>query len=214
MENEYVEKLKGIIKGRVIVYIDAANLEQSVQDMFVRPDDVPDNLKHLPVDSLRWAVDYQKLKDFFEAIGDLMGIRFYTAEFLSDSHHKFRYFLDKSLKFKLVTKPLKEYTDHTEEKPHRKANFDVEIAVDSIFSLKNFDSLVLFSGDCDFEYLIKFLRGNGKVVVGFSRSGHIARELPPALSHYFDIANFRSTFLIVKPRQAKSPKSSDSGLRS
>ncbi|MEK7148060.1 MAG: hypothetical protein AAB758_02070 [Patescibacteria group bacterium] len=46
--SEYAEKLKAAIKDRFVVYIDAANLERSVQDMFVRADDIPDNLKHLP----------------------------------------------------------------------------------------------------------------------------------------------------------------------
>lgn len=212
MENEYVEKLKGVVKNRTIVYIDAANLEQSVKGMFARPDDIPDNFKHLPAESLKWSIDYQKLNDFFATIGVFKGVRFYTAEFDGEGHHKFRYFLDKRLKFKLVTKPLKEYDDHTVEAPHRKANFDVEIAVDSTFSIDNFDTMILFSGDCDFEYLVKFLRGNGKVVIGFSRSGHIAKELPPALSHYFDIANFRSIFMKVTPK-AKSPEPFGSGPR-
>src|SRR3989344_8879453 len=98
--NEYALKLKEVIKGRVIVSIDAANLEQSVKDMFVRPDEVPEDLKHLSTDILRWSVDYQKLNNFFKTVGDFKGVRFYTAKFDSDSHHKFRYFLDKGLKFK------------------------------------------------------------------------------------------------------------------
>lgn len=213
VENEYVAKLKSVVKNRIVVYIDAANLEQSVKEMFVRADDVPEDLKHLSTDVLRWSIDYQKLNDFFKSLGSFKGIRFYTAEFSGDGHHKFRYFLDKGLNFKLITKPLKEYEDHTAEVPHRKANFDVEIAVDSTFLINDFDTLILFSGDCDFEYLIKFLRGNGKVVIGFSRSGHVAKELPPALSHYFDIANFRSIFLRVGIK-AKSPEPKDSRPRS
>lgn len=213
MENEYAEKLKSAIKKRIMVYIDAANLERSANDMFVRPDDIPDDLKHLPTDNLKWSIDYQKLKDFFAVIGDCQGIRFYTAAFDSEGHYNFRYFLDKRLEFKLITKPLKQYEDHTAEAPHRKANFDVEIAVDSTFSIGTFDTMILFSGDCDFEYLIKFLRGKGKVVIGFSRSGHVAKELPPVLSHYFDIANFRSIFMKVGLK-AKSPKPFGSGPRS
>lgn len=212
--NEFVEKLKKVAKGQTVVYIDAANLEQSVKDMFVRPDDVPDDLKHLTTDNLRWSVDYRKFKEFFKTIGDNRDIRFYTAEFVSNSHEKFRYFLKKGLDFKLVTKPLKEYKDHTPEDPHRKANFDVEIAVDSTFTLGGFDTLILFSGDCDFEYLIKFLRGQRKVVVGFSRSGHVAKELPPAFSHYFDVANFRSFFLVVSRKKAKNPMPVGMGSRS
>lgn len=200
MTNEFVEKLTNILKGRVVVFIDVANLEHSVKDMFVRPDDVPENMRHLSATTLRWCVDYRKLNDFFKTICDFQGVRFYSAEFSSDSHSKFRYFLDKGLGFKLITKPLKEYEDHTTEHPHRKANFDVEIAVDSVFLMDNFETIILFSGDCDFEYLVKFLRGHGKISIGFSRSGHLAKELPPALSHYFDIANFRQTFLVIKQK--------------
>ncbi len=211
--NEYVEKFKKVVKRKTSVYIDVANLEQSVKGMFVRPDDVPDDFKHLSVDKLKWAVDYNKLNSFFKEIKDFLGIRFYTAEFEGESHHKFRYFLAKNLGFKLITKPLKEYGDHTIDKPHRKANFDVEIAVDSTFYINDFETIILFSGDCDFEYLIKFLRGKGKVVIGFSRSGHVAKEIPPALSHYFDIANFRSVFLKVVLK-AKNPEVLISGSRS
>lgn len=210
--NEYESKLKEVVKGRVVVYIDAANLERSVKSMFVRPDDVPENLKHVQTDALRWSVDYRKLNDFFKTIGNFQQVRFYTPEFESEGHRKFRYFLDKGLGFKLETKPLKEYDDHTEETPHRKANFDVEIATDATFTLNDYDTLILFSGDCDFEYLIKFLRGNGKIIIGFSRSGHIAKELPPALSHYFDVANFRTTFMKIS-QKAKSPEPFGPGPR-
>ena len=205
--NEYEEKLQEVVKGRVVVYIDAANLERSVKSMFVRPDEAPDDLKHLQVENLRWSVDYRKLNDFFKSVGNFQEVKFYTPEFENDGHRNFRYFLDKGLKFKLKTKPLKEYDDHTEEVPHRKANFDVEIATDATFTMNNYNTLILFSGDCDFEYLIKFLRGNGKIVIGFSRSGHIAKELPPALSHYFDIANFRSLFLQVNAKAKSSGQS-------
>ncbi len=214
--NEFTQKLKSATKGRFVVYIDAANLERSIRGMFVRPDDVPDQFKHRQAETLCWSVDYKKFRDFFKSIGPCGEIKFYTAEFASESHQKFRYFLKKGLAFKLVTKPLKEYEDHTADTPHRKANFDVEIAVDSTFAMNDFDTLILFSGDCDFEYLIKFLRGQGKIVIGFSRSGHVAKELPPALSHYFDVANFRSSFLRVKEKfkKAKSPEPFGPGLRS
>lgn len=211
--NEYEEKLKAVVKGKMAVYIDAANLEQSVKDMFVRPDDIPEDLKHLQAEEMKWSIDYRKLNDFFKTVGDFQGVRFYTAEFTGEGHRNFRHFLSKGLGFKLKSKPLKEYGDHTADTPHRKANFDVEIAVDSTFLMNDFDTLILFSGDCDFEYLVKFLRGHGKIVIGFSRSGHVAKELPPVLSHYFDIANFRTAFMKIS-QKAKSPESFGPGPRS
>jgi len=202
--NEHIEKLKNVVKGKMGIFIDAANLEQSVRDMWVNPKDIPDELKSYSINQLQWSVDYEKIKNSFQSIGKVEMIRFYSADFQTESHRKFMYFLKKRLKFSLNTKPLKKYDDHTEEKPHRKANFDVEIGVDATFYMNKFDTFILFSGDCDFEYLLKFMRGNGKIALVFSRSGHVAKELPPAASHYFDIIDFRSEILRINLIKAKN----------
>ena len=191
-----IEDLKNrLLNKRIYIFIDAANLERSVKDMYVDPRDIPEEFKSLTSDKLCWRVDYKKLKIFFENFSELKKILFYSAELDSDSHHNFRYFLDKN-GYKVKTKPLKEYLDHTEEKPHRKANFDVEIAVDAVSKMQKFDTFILFSGDCDFEYLLKFLRGANRQCITFSRSGHVSKELPPASNKYFDIVDFR--FYILK----------------
>lgn len=208
MTNGYIEKFKTAIEGKTSIFIDAANLEQSVRDMFVSPKDIPDKLKKYRSDELSWRIDYAKLKEFFNKNTKLQKIYFYSANFGSDSHNKFLGFLKKGLGFKLITKPLKEYKNHTPELPHRKANFDVEIAVDTVFKIDNFENYILFSGDCDFEYLLKFLRGQNKITVIFSRSGHVAKELPPASNFYFDIVDFRFEFLKIERNSlldAKNP---------
>lgn len=202
MSDEYRQRLKSAIKGRVVIFIDAANLEHSVKDMWVNPKDVTDELKKYQADKLCWRVDYKRFENFFKTTCDLKKINFYSANFGSESHNRFLTFL-KHLGLKLKTKSIKEYTDHTPEAPHRKANFDVEIAVDSVFVLKDYDTFILFSGDCDFEYLLKFLRGQGKTAIVFSRAGHIARELPPACNHYFDIADFRQEILRMVIKEDK-----------
>jgi len=205
MENYHVTKFNQVVKDRVIVFIDAANLEQSVKRMRVYEKDVASMLPEKDTTKLLWSVDYSKLRDFFSKIKGFVGIRFYTADFSSNSYHKFLYFLDKELDFKLITKPMKEYKDHKPEMQHRKANFDVEIAVDSIFTIDKFDTAIFFSGDCDFEYLVKFLRGHGKIVLGFSRSGNVARELLNSYSYYFDIVDFRHEFLKIINKTRKTP---------
>ena len=203
--NNYSEKLKQAVKGKIFIAIDAANLERSVQDMWVSPKDIPDEFKKYTADQLCWRIDYQNLKSFFQSFCDLQQITFYSPKFETENHNNFLGFLKKVLGFKLKTKPLKEYNDHTDEKPHRKANFDVEIAVDVTHNISNFDTLVLFSGDCDFEYLLKFLRGQNKTVIVFSRAGHVAKELPPASNYYFDIVDFRYDILRIVLKNAKNP---------
>ncbi len=206
MTNFYIDKFEKAIKGKMTVFIDAANLEKSVQAMWVNPKDIPDELKDYTAEQLCWRVDYNRLKNFFKDTGQLEKIRFYSANFQTDSHNKFLGFLKKVLQFKLETKSVKQYDDHTPEAPHRKANFDVEIAVDATCCLNNYDTFILFSGDCDFEYLLKFLRGKNKITIIFSRKGHIAKELPPASNYYFDIVDFRFELLKIQPKQAKNPR--------
>lgn len=205
MTDEYLEKLREAIKGSLAVFIDAANLEQSVRSMWVHPKDIPDNLRGLPSGRLQWSVDYGKLRNFFREFGKLKHLRFYTPDFRTESHERFLYFMRKGLSYKIVAKPLKEYGDHSDDEPHRKANFDVELAVDATFYLSDYDTFILFSGDSDFAYLLKFLRGHGKIALVFSRSGHVAKELPPASSHYFDIVYLRDKLLRILPKKAKNP---------
>lgn len=203
-DNYFLGKLKKALKGRIYIFIDAANLERSVKDMWVNPKDIPDELKKYRAEELCWRVDYEKLKKFFSKLGSVGKIGFYSADFENENHGKFLTFLKRTLKFDLATKILKQYDDHTAEHPHRKANFDVEIAVDAAYSLNEYDSFILFSGDCDFEYLLKFLRGKNKITFVFSRTGHIAKELPPASNYYFDIVDFRHFLLRIEVKKAKN----------
>ena len=79
----------------------------------------------------------------------------------------------------------------------------MELAVDATFDLNNYDTIILFSGDSDFAYLLKFLRGHNKKAIVFSRSGHVAKELIPASSHYFDLVDFRQELLRIDVKKQK-----------
>ena len=59
----------------------------------------------------------------------------------------------------------------------RKGNLDIELALDAYISAKNYDTLVLFSGDSDFAYLVDLLKEIGKKVIVVSAKGHISQEL-------------------------------------
>lgn len=207
-----INTFKKAIKGKTFIYIDAANLERSVQDMWVNPKDIEGSLKKYSADTLRWRIDYEKFNIFFKKVCSVGEIKFYSADFQTQSHRKFLWFLKKVLSFRLSTKPLKEYSDHTSDTPHRKANFDVEIAVDATHKLREYQTFILFSGDCDFEYLLKFLRGQGKIVIVFSRTGHVAKELPPASNAYFDVIDFRHELLKIEIKKQKIPPERDSAV--
>lgn len=103
-----IEQVNWSELGRVLVVIDAANLEHSVK-------------------SLGWWVDYRKLFNFFKSHTHLLEIRHYCPSFNDERQNKFFTVLKKS-GFKLITKPLKVITEADKTKGDiRKANFDVEI---------------------------------------------------------------------------------------
>lgn len=164
-------EIKKYIKGKILVQIDAANLESSVKD-------------------LGWHIDYQKLRAFFDN-GRLVQIRHYCVHHGTENQNNFFVFL-KHAGFVLITKPLKVIKDEDIERGDiRKANFDVEISLDTAEMLSDFGTLVLFSGDSDFHYLIKFLKKKGKKVIVISSRYHVSRELVESADKYIDLKSIR-----------------------
>ena len=160
------------VKGKVIVFVDTANLESSLKD-------------------LGWHMDYQKLYDYFSKNTNLYAIRFYCVRFNSIDQEKFFTVL-KKMGFKLVTKKMKIIRDGNAT--IRKANFDVEITYDALELRKKYDNLVLFSGDSDFEYLINKLKGYRKRTIVVSTRYHIAKELIYCCKKYIDLKKLRDKF--------------------
>lgn len=160
------------VKGKVIVFVDAANLESSLKD-------------------LGWHMDYKKFYNYFKDNMDLVRIRFYSVKFNNKAHTNFLIVLRRA-GFKLVTKKLK--TIFIGEDFINKANFDVEITLDARNFMDEYDTLVLFSGDSDFEYLIKFLRMRNKKVIVVSSSYHISKELIRCCNKYIGLKILRNIF--------------------
>jgi uncharacterized LabA/DUF88 family protein len=163
--------INNYLKGKIFVVIDAANLESSVK-------------------SLGWWIDYIKLKNLFDK-NKLVEIRDYCVAHYTDNQNKFFAFLKRN-GFK-VTKPLKIIKAPEIEKGDiRKANFDVEITIDVLERVDKFDTLVLFSGDSDFDYLIRKLRAKDKNVIVVSTKHHISKELIESSNKYIDLKKLRN----------------------
>lgn len=160
---------------RLFIVIDAANLEKSAQ-------------------ALNMKVHYTKLRRFFDESGALKEIRFYTAAFSTPGHQDFLESLRRR-GYHLITKPIKEISSKNITEKVRKANFDVEITMDTLDHIAEFDILILFSGDSDFDCLVKRVRDRGKRVFVFSMRYHISRELIHSCNHYFDIRKFKEYLL-------------------
>jgi uncharacterized LabA/DUF88 family protein len=160
------------IQGRVLVCIDTANLECSLKD-------------------LQWHMDYRKLYNYFNNNTNLYAIRFYCVRFGSKNQDKFFTVLKKN-GFKLITKKMKIIRDGNNT--INKANFDVEITYDARELKKEYDNLILFSGDSDFEYLINKLRVYKISTIVVSTSYHISKELIYCCKKYIDLEKLRNEF--------------------
>jgi len=145
------------VKGKTVVFIDASNIYFS-------------NKK------LNWRVDFLKLKKYMEKETDIWNIYFYTAyETGNKKQKKFIDFLE-IIGYIVRTKKVKFIKDNKTGGFH-KGNLDVEITIDAVHNKEKFDSFLLFSGDSDFEALIRYLKKYKKRCLVFSIKNHISIEL-------------------------------------
>jgi uncharacterized LabA/DUF88 family protein len=95
------------------------------------------------------------------------------------------------LGYTVRTKLLKEYYDDKSERYSQKANLDIEIVIDMFNTVDQYDAVVLFSGDGDFERAIELLRSKNTHITVVSTEGMIARELRNATDRYIDLNDIR-----------------------
>ena len=150
MINQYV-------KGKVYVFIDAANILYSQQ-------------------SLHWRVDYKRLKKYFGKECDLRAIYFYTGRV--GENHRQNSFLEKlkSLGYQIRAKEVKRIKI-SRNVYEWKGNLDAELIIDALKNSDNFDTCILMSGGSDFAPLVDELKERKKRVIVMSTKHHISREL-------------------------------------
>ena len=158
------------IKGRTYVFIDAANILYSQQ-------------------TLGWRVDYAKLKQYLAKECNLGAVYFYTGRI--GIHHKQNAFIKKieELGYKTRTKEVK-FIKISGGSTIPKGNLDIELALDAFRLLEQYDTLLLFSGDSDFAYLLDLLKEKKKNVLVASTRGHISKELLDR-AKYIDMRKLR-----------------------
>ncbi len=140
-----------------------------------------------------WFFDPKRVLEYFvtEYEVELVNAFWYTG--LKDPQDQ-RGFRDAliSLGYTVRTKILKEYYDDNSGRYSQKANLDIEIVVDMFNTVEQYDRVILFSGDGDFERAIELLRSKNTHVTVVSTEGMIARELRNATDRYIDLNGIRS----------------------
>ena len=137
-------------------------------------------------------MDWRKLKVYLERNFELKEIRFYQS--LKKRDGGTRNFVQrlKKLGFKVFTKPLKKIKTE-EENLIFKANFDVEMTADVLLNIdnKDCDVFILFTGDSDFEYLVKILHKLYKKCFVFSSRKTLSWELKMIADRYFFLEDIK-----------------------
>jgi len=129
-------------QGKVSVFIDASNIYYSQK-------------------KLKWQIDFRKFLDYLKQELDLQEIYYYTARDLSFVEQtKFLNFLE-MIGYKVRSKKIKFIKDknkETEKGGFFKGNLDVELTIDILETKNNYDTLILISGDSDFEPLLQLMK--------------------------------------------------------
>jgi uncharacterized LabA/DUF88 family protein len=125
------------MRGKIAIFIDGNNLFHAARAVGVE-------------------IDYAKLLNFLRGSSDLLRAFFYTGvDERAERQQGFLLWMRRN-GYRVVEKELKTYADGT-----KKANLDVEIAVDMLSLADKYDTAVLVSGDEDFAYAINAVAYKG-----------------------------------------------------
>jgi uncharacterized LabA/DUF88 family protein len=145
-----------------------------------------------------WRIDWKKFKLYCENRYESPKFFYYEGvpsksqyfdihpghslpQFIEAKKNKLNYFkFLKSISFKVRHKPVGRVYDNTAGKFKHKCNFDVELTIDAMDGIGDYDVFVLFSGDGDFVKLIKYLKGKKKKTVVIAPSDRISDNLESA----------------------------------
>ncbi len=134
--------LSKFAKNRVSVFIDASNIYYSQK-------------------KLKWQIDFSRFLEYLKNETNLQEIYYYTArDFHFAKQTKFISFLEKT-GYKVRSKKIKFIKNKNRALKvdgFNKGNLDVELTIDVIEDKNEYDTLILVSGDSDFEPLLKLMK--------------------------------------------------------
>lgn len=190
-----MNKTKNNSLKRVYVFIDASNIWQAQK-------------------AKGKTFDYEKLKTFLKKEFKATSIKifYYTAYPAEDTRdynlsgkHKFFTYLKKGLDFVVRKKELKRIIVHNDEGDsiQEKGNMDVEMTIDIVHNVNNYETAIMFTGDSDFLAVVSYLRNLNKKVYIFSSKNNISQELLTGGDGYFDVLNTKENIwgrkLVYRP---------------
>jgi uncharacterized LabA/DUF88 family protein len=129
--------MRDFMRGKIAIFIDGNNLFHAARSVGVE-------------------IDYAKFLNFLRGGSPLLRAFFYTGvDEKAERQQGFLLWMRRN-GYRVVEKELKTYADGT-----KKANLDVEIAVDMLSLADKYETAVLVSGDEDFAYAINAVAYKG-----------------------------------------------------
>lgn len=136
------------------------------------------------------SIDFKKLKDLFPE--DNTQFFYFTALPPKEVHSDLRPMID-WMQYNGYNMILKDWKEYQQENGSikRKGNVDVDIAVYALRLAESVDHIVLFSGDGDFQSLVKEVQMRGVKVSAYSslKFKMIADELRRQVNEFVELAD-------------------------
>lgn len=191
-------KIKKSLKyGKTLALIDAANIIYANK-------------------YLNWPLDHQKLIKYLQERYNTQKVIYYAGLEKGDSKKEDFYQKIKSFGFEVKIKPVaiykgkfywksfecplckKRISKKFQSPPKKKANCDVDLAVDAVKFSSQYKTLLLFSGDNDFSSIVDYLKEKRKKTIVFSSMENCGRKLRQTAYGFVEINQLKQ-ILELKP---------------
>jgi uncharacterized LabA/DUF88 family protein len=170
-------------RGKIMIFIDGSNLFYTAQMMGIE-------------------IDYIKLVDTLVGKDSLVRACFYAGIDGDRSQAANWHFFMKRSGFRMIMKQLQTFADG-----NRKANCDVEMAVDMINLSDSFDTAVVCTGDGDLTYAINALMNRGKQVEVVGSKYNTNDSLINTCDRFIDLESLRHRIIkAVRPSYTAAPQ--------
>ncbi len=199
--------------GSIFAFVDYGNVQHWYDDERRKGDGL-----RLGIDEI-FYVDIKKLGQFLDLFTEHK--RFYYGHIPNRPASLHIIVMADRCKFKKITKPVhrtrhyiepqdkiydkvKKYKDEYDKNyiliP--KCNFDVEITLDAVRRIKDYDTFLLFSSDRDFEKLLQFLKRKNKNIILIG-GGHVSNDLKRYSDKFVPARYLKQIITSIKKTKAR-----------
>ena len=179
-------------KPRSYIFIDASNI-------------------HYYLKGEGWQIDWIRFQNHYKSAFQDPCFYYYegivSKGVYSDNHpnHSLQDFIDAKKRkqnyfkflrqhdYKVRHKPVARVYDNTSGQFKHKCNFDVELTIDAIDNIDNYDVFSLVSGDGDFEKLVKYLKSKRKKTIVIAPKDRLSNNLKKAANMTINLNSIRSS---------------------